>query len=384
MTSGDDERFMRRALALAERARGLTSPNPMVGAVVVREGQVVGEGFHEAAGRPHAEIVALAAAGGAARGGTLYVTLEPCAHHGRTPPCAPAVAESGVRRVVVAIQDPSPAVDGRGLERLRAAGIAVTTGVLAAEAAAQNRVFLTAVSRGRPHVTLKAAAALDGRIADSAGRSRWITGPAARAHAHRLRSESDAIVVGVGTVLCDDPALTVRLDRPWPREPWRVVLDTAARTPVQARLITAATPARALIAIGERAPEERARALRDAGATVIRLPEREGRVDLTALLAALAAREVRGVLVEGGSEVAGAFVAAGLVDRVALFVAPLVLGGRAAPAAVGGPGRSLGEAMRLGPLQVQHLGDDLLIEADVLGPAGAPAGGAQAVARSVS
>jgi diaminohydroxyphosphoribosylaminopyrimidine deaminase/5-amino-6-(5-phosphoribosylamino)uracil reductase len=358
--------FMRRALELAERGRGLTSPNPLVGAVVVQGGRVVGEGAHLRAGGAHAEVEALAAAGAAARGATLYVTLEPCNHHGRTPPCAPAVVAAGVARVVAAIADPNPAVAGGGRALLRAAGITVQTGLLAEEAERQNRAWLTAVREGRPHVTLKAAATLDGRLADVHGTSQWITGEAARARAHQMRAESDAIVVGITTALRDDPALTVRLPAPWPREPYRVVLDTGARLGPEARLIHAATPARALIAVGDRAPAERLAALRTAGATVVSCPVRQGRVDPAALLADLFEREVRTVLVEGGAETHAAFVDAGLVDRVALFVAPLLLGGRAAPGVVGGAGRELKSALRLGPLQVSALGDDLLLEADVL------------------
>ena len=365
--SGADERHMRRALELAEGGRGLTSPNPLVGAVVVgADGRVVGEGFHRRAGAPHAEIEALAAAGAGAHGGTLYVTLEPCTHQGRTPPCAPAVAAAGLARVVAALVDPNPLVAGRGLEALERAGLAVTRGVLAAEAARQNRAFLTAMRERRPHVTLKAALTLDGKIADVHGGSRWITGPAARRHAHRLRSEVDAIVVGVATVLRDDPELTVRLDAPWPREPWRVVLDTTGRTPPGARLIAAGRPERALIAVGPDAAAGVVAALGRAGATLVRCPTRDGRVDLGALLADLFAREVRAVLVEGGGEVHAAFLDAGLVDRVAVFLAPLLVGGRAAPGAVGGAGRELKSAVRLGGLQVTRLGDDLLLEADVL------------------
>lgn len=356
---------MRRALELAGRARGLTSPNPMVGAVVVRDGEVVGEGFHEAAGRPHAEIEALRVAGERARGATLYVTLEPCAHWGRTPPCAPAVVDAGIRRVVVALEDPHPLVAGRGLEILRQAGLEVTVGMLADEAATQNRVFLTAVREGRPHVTLKAAMTLDGKIADLYGESRWITGEEARLEGHRLRAEADAIVVGLTTVLRDDPQLTVRLPTPWPREPYRVVLDAEARTPTNARLIAAGTPARALIAVGAGAPAERVTRLTEAGATVLLLPTRGGRVEPAALLAALYAREVRAVLLEGGGEVHGTFVDAGLVDRVAIFVAPRLLGGREATPVVAGVGRALKEALPLIGWSVRPLGADLLIEADV-------------------
>jgi diaminohydroxyphosphoribosylaminopyrimidine deaminase/5-amino-6-(5-phosphoribosylamino)uracil reductase len=240
------------------------------------------------------------------------------------------------------------------------------TGVLAAEAAAQNSVFFTAMRERRPHVTLKAGMTADGKIADAHGAARWITGETARGEAHRQRSEVDAIVVGVTTVLRDDPALTVRLARPWPREPWRVVLDTHARTPAAARVVAGATPARALIAVGDAAPAARVAALESAGATVVRCPARDGRVDPAGLLDALFAREVRAVLLEGGGEVHAAFLALGLVDRVTLFVAPLLLGGRTAPTVVGGAGRELKSAIRLGPMEVRHVGEDLLIEADVL------------------
>jgi diaminohydroxyphosphoribosylaminopyrimidine deaminase/5-amino-6-(5-phosphoribosylamino)uracil reductase len=361
--------FMRRALALAERARGLTSPNPMVGALVVDAGgAVAGEGYHRAAGQPHAEVEALDAAGRRAAGGTLYVTLEPCTHHGRTPPCAPRVIASGVRRVVVAIEDANPAVAGRGVAALRDASIEVAVGALAGEATRLNRAFITAMRLGRPHVTLKGAITLDGRIADVDRRSQWITGEAARRHAHRLRSEADAIVVGVETVLEDDPRLTVRLDTPWPREPYRVVVDSRARTPDAAQILSAGTPARTVVAIGAAAAADRVTALRARGVTVASCAGAAGRVDLAALLRWLAEREVRSVLVEGGGEVHAGFLDAGLVDRVAVFVAPLLLGGRTAPSLVGGAGRSLKDAIRLEAFEVTPLGTDLLLEADVVPP----------------
>jgi diaminohydroxyphosphoribosylaminopyrimidine deaminase / 5-amino-6-(5-phosphoribosylamino)uracil reductase len=361
-----DAAFMQRALELAERGRGLTSPNPLVGAVVVRDGRVVGEGAHLRAGGAHAEVAALAAAGEAARGATLYVTLEPCAHQGRTPPCAPAVARAGIARVVAAVRDPNPLVAGGGADLLRAAGAVVELGLLAAEAERQNRAWLIAVRQRRPHVTLKAAATLDGKLADVHGSSKWITGEAARRHAHRLRAESDAIVVGVTTALRDDPALTVRLPEPWPREPYRVVLDTAARLPAGARVIHAGTPARALVAVGEGAPPARVAALEATGARVLRCPTRDGHVDPVALLDRLFALEVRAVLVEGGGQTHAAFVEAGIVDRVALFLAPLLLGGRDATSIVGGAGRDLKAALRFAPPVVTRLGDDLLIDAEVL------------------
>jgi len=369
MTDAD---FLRRALEVAERGRGLTSPNPLVGAVVVREGRIVGEGAHLRAGGPHAEVEALAAAGERARGATLYVTLEPCNHHGRTPPCAAAVARAGITRVVVASGDPNPDVDGGGVRALQQAGITVEVGLLGVEAERQNRAWLTAMRERRPHVTLKAAATLDGKIADVHGASRWITGEPARRQVHRMRAESDAIVVGITTALRDDPSLTVRLPTPWPREPYRVVLDTHARLSPEARVIHAGAPARALVAVGPSAAPARVAALEAAGATVVRCPARDGRVDVSALLTRLFALEVRAVLVEGGSEVHAAFLDAGLVDRVALFVAPMLVGGRTAPGVVGGEGRELKSALRLERPVVTTFGDDLLIEGD-LAPRGAEA-----------
>jgi len=356
---------MQRALDVAARARGLTSPNPMVGAVLVRDGAMIAEGFHRAAGEPHAEVEALRIAGEAARGATLYNTLEPCVHHGRTPPCAPVVIAAGIRRVVIATTDPNPAVSGRGVEALRQAGLEVVTGVLAAQASALNRIFFTAMRERRPHVTLKAASTLDGKIADIHGASKWITGEAARLEGRRLRSEADAIVVGIGTVLADDPALTVRLDGPWPRQPLRVVLDSKARTPVSAKLIEGEPPERAVIAVGADAPDARVRALEAAGALVLRCPGADGRVAPADLLSALFAREVRGVLIEGGAEVSATFLEAGLVDRVAMFIAPRLLGGVNAPSVVAGAGLELKRAVALDGVEVRRIGDDVLVEGDV-------------------
>ncbi|MGH7265650.1 MAG: bifunctional diaminohydroxyphosphoribosylaminopyrimidine deaminase/5-amino-6-(5-phosphoribosylamino)uracil reductase RibD, partial [Candidatus Rokuibacteriota bacterium] len=244
----DDREWMARALALAARGSGLTSPNPAVGAVIVRDGTVVGEGWHSMAGALHAEAEALAAAGARARGATCYVTLEPCAHHGRTPPCVEALIASGVARVVAACRDPHPLVDGRGLARLGAAGVDVAVGVGEPEARALNRAFFVAVAAGRPHVTLKSAMTLDGKIAAWDGESRWITGKAARREAHRLRFAADAVLVGIGTVLRDDPELTVRVPDAPPKEPFRVVADSRLRIPPDARLLRAGDPGRAVVA----------------------------------------------------------------------------------------------------------------------------------------
>jgi diaminohydroxyphosphoribosylaminopyrimidine deaminase / 5-amino-6-(5-phosphoribosylamino)uracil reductase len=361
----DDIRWMARALALAARGRGMTSPNPMVGAVVVQDGAVVAERFHERAGGPHAEAAALEAAGDSARGTTLYVTLEPCNHVGRTPPCVAAILRAGVRRVVAAVRDPNPRVTGGGAAALAAAGVDVSLGCLETEARELNRAFFTVVAQQRPHVTAKWAMTLDGKIAAHDRRSQWITGEAARRETHRLRSESDAIVTGIGTVLADDPALTVRLGEPWPREPYRVVVDGRARLPLDAALLRTGTRARVLVAVGEEAPAARVAALASAGVTVLQCKSREGRVDVTDLCARLLGLDVMALLLEGGSELTGAFLQAGLVDRVAVFVAPKLLGGATAPGPAGGPGLTLPDAVRLGRLTARPIGDDWLLEGTV-------------------
>ncbi|HUO62488.1 MAG TPA: bifunctional diaminohydroxyphosphoribosylaminopyrimidine deaminase/5-amino-6-(5-phosphoribosylamino)uracil reductase RibD, partial [Terriglobales bacterium] len=276
----EDFRWMGRALELAERGAGLTSPNPMVGAVVVAAGHAVGEGFHARAGGPHAEIEALAQAGPAARGATLYVTLEPCNHTGRTPPCTDAVKKAGIRRVVAAMTDPNPRVVGGGTAVLSAVGIEVALGCREREALLLNRAFLTAARWARPHVTLKWAATMDGKTADRLGASRWITGAGARLEAHRLRSQADAVVVGIGTALADDPALDVRLGTPRSREPLRVVVDSRARLPVSSRVIRGSegqgNPGRAVVAVTDAADPERLAALEARGATVLRCKAHDG------------------------------------------------------------------------------------------------------------
>jgi diaminohydroxyphosphoribosylaminopyrimidine deaminase/5-amino-6-(5-phosphoribosylamino)uracil reductase len=360
-----DREFMARALALAARGLGLTSPNPVVGVVLVRDGVVVGEGAHLRAGEAHAEVLALAAAGTAARGATCYVTLEPCAHHGRTPPCADALVAAGVARVVAPCRDPNPLVNGQGFERLQTAGVAVTVGVAEAEARELNCAFFTYVTTRRPHVTLKSAITLDGKIAAWDGTSRWITGEAAREDAHRMRFHADAILVGIGTVLKDDPELTVRLAGSPPKEPFRVVADSRLRTPLDARVLSAGDPARTIIAGAGPLPARRAAALRARGARVLALPRVERRVDLRALAEELARLGVVTLLAEGGAELGAALLDAGLVDRVAFFVAPRLLGGRTAPGPIGGVGRALKEALSVTGLTCRHIGEDLLIEGEV-------------------
>jgi diaminohydroxyphosphoribosylaminopyrimidine deaminase / 5-amino-6-(5-phosphoribosylamino)uracil reductase len=353
-----DEGWMARAVALAEGGRGTVSPNPMVGAVLVRDGRVVGEGFHRAAGLAHAEAVALAAAGELAAGATCYVTLEPCAHHGRTPPCADALVAAGVARVVAAVPDPDPRVGGAGLARLRAAGVAVEVGVGAGAAATQNAAYLTHRRLGRPRITLKAAASLDGKVAAPDGTSQWITGPAARADAHRLRAEADAVCVGAGTALADDPRLTVRLPGHTGRQPLRVLVDAAGRVGTGGHLFDG--EAETLVATTPAAPAAAVDAWKAAGAEVLMCePAPPGRgVDLHDLTRALGERGVLELLVEGGPRLQASLWAAGLADRLVWYLAPLAIGGQA-PGLLGAGAATLADARRLRLASVDRLGDDL-------------------------
>ncbi|HZP90624.1 MAG TPA: bifunctional diaminohydroxyphosphoribosylaminopyrimidine deaminase/5-amino-6-(5-phosphoribosylamino)uracil reductase RibD [Actinomycetota bacterium] len=359
-----DEAFMERALGLAERGRGLASPNPVVGAVVVADGRIVGEGFHEGPGTPHAEVVALRQAGGAARGATLYTTLEPCDHFGRTPPCTRAIVEAGIARVVAGAVDPNPVVDGRGFATLEAAGVEVRRGVLADLAERQLRAYAKHVRTGLPFVTWKMAASLDGKVAARDGSSRWITGEAARRDVHRLRGAADAIVVGAGTALADDPSLTVRDPSYRGRPPLRVLVDARGRVPETGDLFDASAPT--LVATTELAPPERRAAWRARGAEVV-LYEPEGqRVPLLPLLVDLGKRGVQGVLIEGGPTLAWSAVEDGVLDTVVVYLAPKLIGGEAAPGILGGRGFfPIGGALPLSIVSVERVGEDIRVEADV-------------------
>lgn len=335
----------------------------MVGAVVVGEGGVVGEGCHLRVGEDHAEVRALASAGKLARGADLYVNLEPCSHHGRTPPCTEAIKRAGVQRVFAAIKDPNPLVAGKGAEDLRRAGISVRFGLAASEARRLNEAFLKYIRTGMPFVLLKTAVSLDGKTATRRGDSRWISNAQARARVHELRDGADAIMVGIGTVLADDPRLTTRLPEGAGRSPHRIVIDPLLRTPPGARVLAAEAGSRTILVASERAPAERVDRMESRGAEVMIMKGEDRIIDMECLMRRLGKMGMTSVMAEGGSEVAASLLFAGVVDKVVYFIAPKIVGGREAPGAVGGEGAGLmREAQELKDLRVTVLGDNIMVE----------------------
>jgi diaminohydroxyphosphoribosylaminopyrimidine deaminase/5-amino-6-(5-phosphoribosylamino)uracil reductase len=358
---------MAEALALAERGAGRVAPNPLVGCVIVKDGKIVGRGWHEGAGLPHAEVVALKDAGAAARGAAVYVTLEPCNHTGRTPPCTEALIAAGVSKVIFAHVDPTPIAAG-GARRLQKAGIEIGPSVLTAEAQTQNRFYLHRIKTRRPYVIAKFAASLDGKLATHRGDSQWITGFAARRRAHELRRQVDAIAVGADTILADDPALTGRLDDAPTHYPLRIALDSTGRTSPGSKIYDR-TGGAALIAVTDAAPRARLDAFREHGVEILPLPPDEnGRPDLDALLDALGARGVNGLLAEGGGATLGAFFDCGLVNEVWAFIAPLIIGGADAPSVDGRGVGLIDHAHRLQDVAIERLDGDILVRGRIRRP----------------
>ena len=358
-----DVEHMRRALALAARARGRTSPNPLVGAVVVRGNEVVGEGHHQAAGEPHAEAHAINRAGAAARGGTLYVTLEPCAHYGRMPPCTEAIIQSGIAQVFAAHVDPNPKVGGKGIRKLEKAGIHVHVGLCEPEARRLNEIFIKYIQTNRPFVILKSAMSLDGKIATGSGESQWISSEASRLRGHEIRDEVDAILVGVNTVIKDNPSLTTRLLGRDGKDSVRIVVDSECRTPLNARVFNPDSDGYTLIATTKRASKERITLLEGVGTRVLVVEETGNRVCLSSLMQALGQRGITSVLIEGGAEVNASALEAGIVDKVMLFIAPKLIGGTNAPSPIGGEGiQRLTEAYELRDLTFKSIDRDLFVE----------------------
>ena len=363
MTATDDIGYMEMALDLARRGTGYTSPNPMVGAVVVRDGKVVGRGYHERVGGPHAEVNAINDAGAEARGATLYVTLEPCNHTGWTPPCTEKILEAGIRRVVSATADPNPTVTGGGHDRLRAAGVIVDTGVCEAEARTLNEAFVTWTRTGRPFVIVKWAATLDGRIATRTGDSKWITGEASRACVHQLRHAADAILVGAGTVRADNPHLTARLPDGGGRDPVRIILDPRLTVPADSRIFSIDSAAETIIVTHEGVSGDRIAAVERQGAAVIRSPGGRRRIELAPLMDRLGAMGITSLLIEGGGRVIGSALRDGIVDKVIVFHAPKILGGDDGVPPCAGPGPArMADSIHLTRVSVRRFDDDVMVE----------------------
>jgi diaminohydroxyphosphoribosylaminopyrimidine deaminase/5-amino-6-(5-phosphoribosylamino)uracil reductase len=356
----DDEFWMRRALHLAEKGRGRTSPNPMVGAVLVKRGKVVGDGYHARAGEPHAEIVAIKNAGEKAKGATLYLNLEPCTHYGKTPPCVPAVIEAGVRKVVVGIEDPNPLVKGRGVAHLKQAGLDVKVGILENECHRLNEVFCKYIVQREPFIILKMAATLDGKLATRNGESQWITGETSRRFVHRLRDQVDGVVVGIGTVLKDDPMLTARIRGG--RDPYRIVFDSRLRIPENARVVDL-SPSKTIVATTEMASQDKIERLRKKGVRVLISDSKSGKVDLKSSLLKLGELGLMSLLVEGGSQINGSFLDQGLIDKIFLFLSPKLIGDPLAPGIFSGEGvLHLRETFSVTEIRTRRMGEDILIE----------------------
>jgi len=360
-----DEKYMRLALRLAKKGTGRTSPNPLVGAVVVKGKTIVGRGYHHRAGEPHAEVLALRQAGRKGRGATLYLNLEPCAHFGRTPPCTQAILAASIRRVVAGMKDPNPVVSGRGIRQLRRGGVTVDVGILREECRELNGPFSKFITTGKPFVTLKAAISLDGKVATRSGDSRWVSSQASRNYVHRLRQAMDAVMVGIGTVLKDDPLLTVRLPGgKKPHQPLRVVVDSRLRIPLHSQLVRTAGLYPTLIATTRAASSSRRKWLAQANVEILILEnDAQGHVSLKALMKELARRSVVSVLLEGGSTLTASAVREEVVDRLLFFLAPKIIGGERAPGVVGGEGiLRLKDAKPVKILKVRRMGPDFLIE----------------------
>lgn len=353
-----DEEYMCEALRIAANAKGRTSPNPMVGAVIVKDGKIIAEGWHRQAGTPHAEIHALNMAGELAKGATLYVTLEPCSHFGRTPPCANAIVETGIKRVVAAMSDPNPKVAGRGLQILRDVGIEVEVGICEDEARKLNEVFLKWVTTGKPFVTLKTAMSLDGKIATSTGQSQWITSEASRRRVHELRDIHDGIMVGIGTILADNPSLTTRIEGG--KNPIRIIVDSNAKMPLNSNVVTDGQ-SKTIIAVTKNAPTARLLSLTSAGVEIIVAGD-GAHVDLNLLMNELARREITSIFVEGGGTLNFSLLEAGLVDKVYAFIAPKIIGGREALTSIEGEGfKNLANAIKLKDISTEMIDNDVLI-----------------------
>ncbi len=369
MTSDLKEKdFMRVALKLARRGAGRVSPNPMVGAVIVKNGKIKGEGYHRFFGGAHAEINALEQAGKAAKGADIYITLEPCSHFGKTPPCVDALIKNGIRRVFVGMVDPNPAVSGRGLKKLKKAGIEVKTGILEQDCRKINESFIKYITQKEPYLILKSAVSLDGKIASYTGDSKWITCEKSRTLVHRMRFESDAVMAGVGTVIADDPLLNVRMYKKAKKEPYRVIVDSGLKIPLKSNVLKPGFAEKTIIAVlKEKSGSKKAEKIKDIGAQVIPVSGKNGRIDLRKLLKILAKQEIASILLEGGSEVNAAALEAGIVDKVMLFYAPKLVGGKNSFSMIGGQGKKhILDSVNIDKIELKRVGSDFVVEGYVV------------------
>jgi diaminohydroxyphosphoribosylaminopyrimidine deaminase/5-amino-6-(5-phosphoribosylamino)uracil reductase len=358
-----NEKYMKVAIAQARKAVGKVSPNPMVGAVVVKKGEILGRGYHHQAGSPHAEINALRKAGKKTKNADLYVNLEPCCHYGRTPPCVNAIIDSGVKKVIIGIRDPNPLVSGKGISRLNAAGIITHVGVLEEECTALNEIYIKYITKKIPFTILKIAATLDGRIATRSGDSRGITGQQSLRVVHALRSQSDAIMAGIGTVQADNPLLTTRLHGKRGKDPIRVIVDSSLKVSPRAKVFNPHSQAGVIIATTKNASERKKKQLDKAGAKVLTIDSENGRVGLKKLMIALGKLEISSLLIEGGTRLATAALEDGIVDKIVFFYAPKILGGRLAPGITAGEGvEHINRALKVSDLKVRRCGEDILVE----------------------
>lgn len=356
-----DTHYMQLALELAAKGRGTVAPNPMVGAVIVKDGRIIGAGYHEKFGEGHAEVNAFRSATEDVAGATIYVTLEPCSHYGKTPPCSDKIIEMKIGRVVIAALDPNPLVSGRGVKKLQAAGIEVVTGVLAEESSRLNEVFMKYIVAKEPFVVMKAAMSLDGKIATRTGESQWITGQAARERVHQLRSALSGIMVGVQTVITDDPQLTSRI--PGGKNPLRIIVDSSLRIPLEAKVLRDQDSAKTIIATTEQVDRNKAALLEEAGIELLTVPAKDGRTDLKALMRVLGERGIDSILLEGGATLNFAALQAGIVDKVQVYIAPKLIGGETAKTPVGGEGiEKLSQAFGVLDLKASAVGEDILLE----------------------
>lgn len=356
-------KYMRRALELAKKGEGYTNPNPLVGAVIVKDGKIIGEGYHEKYGGNHAEVNAFLNATEDVKGATMYVTLEPCSHYGKTPPCANKIVEKGIKKVVIANKDPNDKVSGRGISILKENGIEVVIGVLEEESRELNEIFFKYITTKIPFCILKTAMTLDGKIATKTGDSKWITSEDSRKYVHKLRHKVSAVMVGIGTVLEDDPYLTTRLDVGLGVDPIRIIVDTKARIPLEAKVINIKSNTRTIIATTELAAIEKVKVLKDKGVEVIICPLKNNKVDLNYLTKVLGEQGIDSILIEGGSELNFSAIESGIVDKVNIFIAPKLIGGNTAKTPIGGLGIELmKDAVMLKNIDIHKFGDDIIIE----------------------